>query len=48
VVLAAAGSLGCDLLFKGADTQSRQREMILGGTTQHILEHAALPVLLAH
>jgi nucleotide-binding universal stress UspA family protein len=24
------------------------RQMIFGGTTQHILEHAELPVLLAH
>jgi nucleotide-binding universal stress UspA family protein len=48
VVLATAGSLGCDLLIKGAYTQSRLRQMIFGGTTQHILEHAALPVLLAH
>jgi nucleotide-binding universal stress UspA family protein len=47
-VLAAAGSLGCDLLVKGAYTQSRLRQMIFGGTTQHILEHATLPVLLAH
>jgi nucleotide-binding universal stress UspA family protein len=47
-VLAAAGSVGCDLLIKGAFTQSRLRQMIFGGTTQHILEHAELPVLLAH
>jgi len=47
-VLAAAGSLGCDLLIKGAFTQSRLRQMIFGGTTQHILEHAELPVLFAH
>jgi len=46
-VLATAGSLGCDLLIKGAYTQSRLRQMIFGGTTQHILEHANLPVLLA-
>lgn len=47
-VLATASSLGCDLLIKGAYTQSRLRQMIFGGTTQHILEHAGLPVLLAH
>ncbi|MPZ56016.1 MAG: universal stress protein [Rhizobiales bacterium] len=47
-ILATAGGLGCDLLIKGAFTQSRLRQMIFGGTTQHILEHAALPVLLAH
>ena len=48
VVLATAGSLNCDLLIKGAYTQSRLRQMIFGGTTQHILEYAMLPVMLAH
>jgi nucleotide-binding universal stress UspA family protein len=47
-VLETAGTLGCDLLIKGAYTQSRLRQMIFGGTTQHILANAELPVLLAH
>ena len=47
-ILAAAGSLSCDLLIKGAYTQSRLRQIIFGGTTQHILKNAALPVLLAN
>ena len=47
-ILATAQSLGCDLLIKGAYTQSRLRQMIFGGTTQHILENAAIPVLLAN
>jgi nucleotide-binding universal stress UspA family protein len=47
-ILAAAQSLGCDLLIKGAYTQSRLRQMIFGGATQHVLENAALPVLLAN
>jgi nucleotide-binding universal stress UspA family protein len=47
-VLATAASLGSDLLVKGAYTQSRLRQMIFGGTTQHILAHASLPVLMAH
>ena len=46
-ILATAQSLGCDLLIKGAYTQSRLRQMIFGGATQHVLENAALPVLLA-
>ena len=37
-----------DLLFKGAYTQSRVRQMIFGGATRHILNNATLPVLLAH
>lgn len=48
VVLAQAEALGCDLIVKGAYTQSRLRQMIFGGTTQHILTHATVPVLLAH
>ena len=47
-ILAAAESLGCDLLVKGAYTQSRLRQMIFGGATKHVLANAALPVLLAH
>jgi nucleotide-binding universal stress UspA family protein len=47
-ILATAQSLSCDLLIKGAYTQSRLRQMIFGGATQHILENAALPVLLAN
>jgi len=47
-VLAAAKAQGCDLLVKGAYTQSRLRQMIFGGTTSHILANAELPVLMAH
>ena len=47
-ILAAARSLGCDLLIKGAYTQSRLRQWIFGGATQHVLANAALPVLLAN
>ncbi|HEV2557546.1 MAG TPA: universal stress protein [Microvirga sp.] len=48
VVLATAASLGCDLLLKGAYTQSRIRQMIFGGATNHILSSTELPVLMAH
>jgi len=47
-ILAAAESLGCDLLIKGAYTQSRLRQMIFGGATQHVLNNSPLPVLLAN
>jgi len=47
-ILATAKSLGCDLLIKGAYTQSRLRQMIFGGATRHVLENAAIPVLLAN
>ncbi len=48
IILAKAKELGCDLVVKGAYTQSRLRQMIFGGTTRHILAHARLPVLMAH
>jgi nucleotide-binding universal stress UspA family protein len=47
-ILAHAKTLGCDLLIKGAYTQSRLRQMIFGGTTRYILSNAELPVLMAH
>lgn len=47
-ILAQAREFGADLLIKGAYTQSRIRELIFGGATRHILEHAELPVLMAH
>ncbi len=46
-ILATAQSLGCDLLIKGAYTQSRLRQMIFGGATRYVLENAEIPVLLA-
>jgi nucleotide-binding universal stress UspA family protein len=47
-ILSAAVSLGCDLLVKGAYTQSRLRQFIFGGATSHILAHTTVPVLMAH
>jgi nucleotide-binding universal stress UspA family protein len=47
-ILAASAAEGCDLLVKGAYTQSRLRQMIFGGATSHILASATIPVLMAH
>jgi nucleotide-binding universal stress UspA family protein len=47
-LLAEARAMGADLLVMGAYSHSRLREMILGGVTRHVLEHAELPVLMAH
>jgi nucleotide-binding universal stress UspA family protein len=47
-ILDHAAAIGCDLLVKGAYTQSRLRQLIFGGATRHILVHANLPVLMAH
>jgi nucleotide-binding universal stress UspA family protein len=43
-----ADTFAADLLIKGAYTQSRLRQMIFGGATRHIMNHAQLPVLMAH
>jgi nucleotide-binding universal stress UspA family protein len=48
VILQKAAELGCDLLIKGAYTQSRLRQMIFGGATSHILAKTNLPVFMAH
>jgi nucleotide-binding universal stress UspA family protein len=48
LILERARALGCDLVVKGAYTQSRLRQLIFGGTTRHILTHAEVPVLTAH
>ncbi len=47
-ILSEAKALGCDLLVKGAYTQSRLRQMFFGGATSHILNATTLPVLMAH
>ncbi len=47
-VLNHAKALGCDLVIKGAYTQSCLRQMIFGGTTRYIMSNAELPVLMAN
>lgn len=47
-VLDHATRLDCDLLIKGAYTQSRLRQMIFGGATAHILAKAQIPVFMAN
>ena len=47
-ILAHCKEVGADLLIKGAYTQSRLKQMIFGGATQHILTSAELPVIMAH
>ena len=45
-VLAACVDFGADLLAMGAYSHSRLRQLILGGVTRHVLEHATLSVLM--
>jgi nucleotide-binding universal stress UspA family protein len=47
-IVSTAVALGCDLLIKGAYTQSRLRQFIFGGATSHILSNTTVPVLMAH
>ena len=47
-LLEEARRIGADLILKGAYTQSRLKQMIFGGATQHILQAAEVPVLLTH
>jgi nucleotide-binding universal stress UspA family protein len=47
-ILSECQGLGAGLLIKGAYTQSRLKQMIFGGATQHILTSAELPVFMAH
>lgn len=48
VMLEESERLGADLLIKGGYTQSRFRQMIFGGSTNHILNEARIPVFMAH
>jgi nucleotide-binding universal stress UspA family protein len=43
-----AGTCGADCLLMGAYGSSRGRELVLGGATQHVVDHASIPVLMAH
>jgi len=47
-LLEEAKSVDADLLVMGAYTHSRMRQLILGGVTRHVLEHAELPLFMAH
>jgi nucleotide-binding universal stress UspA family protein len=47
-ILDQAAARGCDLIVKGAYTQSRLRQLIFGGATRHIIVNTTLPVLMAH
>lgn len=45
-LLASAAHFGCDFMSMGAYSHSRLRQLILGGVTRHVLEHAKLPVMM--
>jgi len=45
-LLATARAAGADVLLMGAYGHDRRRELVMGGVTKHITDHADLPVLL--
>lgn len=48
IILAIAREIDADLVMMGAYGRSRLRELILGGTTKHMLSHATMPLWLSH
>ncbi len=47
-LLDAARTVGADLLVMGAYGRWRMSEMLFGGFTQHVMDHADIPVFLSH
>lgn len=47
-LLGSATEAGCGLLVMGGYGHTRLREAVFGGFTRSVLEHAPLPVLIAH
>lgn len=47
-ILAQARQQEATMLVMGAYTHSRFRRFLLGGVTRHMLEHAEIPLLMAH
>ncbi len=48
VIARHVADIGADMLVMGAYGHSRFREAILGGATRNMLEHATVPVFMAH
>jgi len=47
-LLALSADVGADLLIMGAYGDSHEHETLFGGNTQHIVDHANMPVILVH
>ncbi|MGI9317623.1 MAG: universal stress protein, partial [bacterium] len=47
-ILKQSAAINADLIVMGAYGHSRFREIILGGATRYMLQHAGIPVLFAH
>ena len=47
-ILQSAIEYDADLLVMGAYGETRLKEIVLGGTTRHLLKHTIIPLLLSH
>jgi nucleotide-binding universal stress UspA family protein len=47
-LLEAAQKDGADMLVMGAFGAEKRRELVLGGVTQHVIQNAGLPLIMAH
>ena len=47
-LLSAVDEFKADMLVMGCYGHSRLREMVLGGASRHVMQHARVPVLMAH
>jgi nucleotide-binding universal stress UspA family protein len=47
-LLAQAQAIQASMIVMGAYTHGHYRQFLFGGVTRHVIEHAALPILLAH
>ena len=47
-LLRSAAAFHADLFVMGGYVQSRLQELLLGGVTGYVFNHAALPILIAH
>ena len=48
VIVSEAKDFDADLIIKGAFTRSRLRQLVFGGPTSEIFNHATCPVILCH
>lgn len=48
MLLSRAADFGADLIVMGAYGHARWRELVLGGVTEHMLDHMTVPVLMSH
>jgi nucleotide-binding universal stress UspA family protein len=46
ILLSEAAAMAANLLVLGAYSHSRMRQVVFGGVTEHMLDHAELPVLM--